>query len=103
MPVARNLDPAGVQAQWQRAKLGGWLLMGLSILSILCWLLSRTVFGVWSLFSPSGAVGTQGRDFSSISSDKASGDSLSTSLEPASQSQNTAVYYDGIYRSPLPL
>ena len=84
MPVARNLQappptsPRGdedeAQARWQRAKLGGWLLMGLFLLSLLCSLLSRTVNEVWGLLVPPAVVvkGSQGqgRDFSSIASDK---------------------------------
>lgn len=89
MPVARNLaappppSPSGddSRARWQRSKLGGWLLMGLFVLSLLCSLLSRTVNEVWGLLVLPATVAKdqhgQGRDFSSISSDKVCGDSLS--------------------------
>lgn len=85
MPVARNLQASpppstlgdDSQARWQRAKLGGWLVMGLFVLSVLCSVLSRTVSEVWGLFVlPAPAVkGSQGRgrDFSGIASDKVRG------------------------------
>lgn len=87
MPVARNLQaspppsPSGEASQerWQqRAKLGGWLLMGLFVLSVLCSVLSRTANEVLGLFvlPAAGAVKDsqgRGRDFSGIASDKVRG------------------------------
>lgn len=86
MPVARNLQapprvsPSGGDAQAQAPKLGSWLLMGLFVLSLLCSLLSRTVNEVWGLLVPPAAAVRdpqgQGRDISSIASDKVRGGSL---------------------------
>lgn len=89
MPVARNLEAppppsplGGSQGRWQRVKLGGWMFVGVCVLSVLCSLLSRTVTEVWGLFVPSTATVVndrqkEERDLSGISSDKVCGDSLS--------------------------